>query len=330
MKTKNKYWFALIMILGAVIMLTTNCKKSDSTTTTNTPTAANTASGTFTWNSGTGVLIFIWKTSNFKCGGGPEIGTETDSGIIVTSTTMTFSEEMTFSRTGGTAGDIIGKWTGTDSSTGNTYTLTFNSDGTVTLVVNIVVNLCFETLSQHWENDGSYRVQLSYEDPNKSATAVNVTGPGITGSKVLTFNSNRGKWDSSTLPSTPVIFGTSYPTPPLTYTFSVTDATGTWTATSKVSCFQELFASNLSPTGTTSGTFTFTWTGINDANAMYQVQLSDNNYNRIWNSQETSGTSMIYSGPGLTSGATYSYIVVITKSSTCNGESYAQESFIYQ
>ncbi len=332
MKTKNKIWFALIIILGAVIMLTSNCKKSDSTTNNNNPGSPNTASGTYTWNAGTGVITFNWTSSNFKCGGGPDVGTETMTGVTITSTTMTFTggNDMTFIRSGGTAGDIIGKWTGTDITTGNTYSLTFNTDSSVTLVVNMVVSPCFEALAQHWQNDGSYHVQLAYIDPNKSATQVSVTGPGITGAKVLTYETNSGKWNSWTSPSTPVNFGTSYPALPLTYTFSVTDATGTWTTTHKVPCFQEPFVANLLPTGNVSGTINFSWTGINDPNALYQVQLSDNNNNRLWDSPMTYGTSMTYNGASLTSGATYRYVVVITKSSSCDSESFVQESFIYQ
>jgi hypothetical protein len=330
MKTKNKIWFALIVILGVVIMLTSNCKKSDSTTNNNTTGTTNTASGTYTWNAGTGVITFNWTSSNFKCGGGPGLGTQTLTGVIITSTTLTFNENnnMTFTRSSGTAGDIIGKWTATESSTGNLYTLTFNTDGTVSLVVNMIVNSCFFAASYHW-SDG-YTVELGYEDPNKTATSVSVSGPGITGSMALTFNTNNGQWDSWTFPSTNVNFGMSHPTPPLTYTFSVTDGTGTWTANSKASCFQEMFATNLLPTGTVTGTPTFNWTGINDPNALYQLQLSDDNHNQIWNSPKISGTSILYNGPTLISGTFYNYYVVITQSSSCDEQSFAQGSFTYQ
>jgi hypothetical protein len=235
---------------------------------------------------------------------------------------------MAFTRSGGTAGDIIGKWTATDTSTGNLYALTFNSNGTVSLVVNMTVNMCFFTSSQHWP-DG-YTVELGYEDQNKSATAVSVTGPGITGSMALTYDINNGQWDSWTYPSTNINFGTSHPTPPLTYTFSIKDGTGTWTATSKVACFQDVFATNLLPTGTVTGTPTFSWTGINDVNALYRIELNDNNYNRIWNSQDISGTYFLYSGPALSSGTTYFYYVIITHSSSCNEGSFAQGSFTMQ
>lgn len=329
MKTKNKIWFTLILAMGVVILITNNCTKSDNTTNNSNTGAANTASGTFTWNSSTSVLTVTWTSSTFKCNDGPSLGTETQTGVTITSTTMTWTGDnsMIWTRSGGNAGDIIGKWTATDNSTGNSYTITFTSDGKISLIGNIVVNSCYHAYSMH-RSDGYY-VLLSYEDPNKKATSVSVSGPGITGSMALTYDANNGKWDSWTFPSTNVNFGMSPPTPPLTYTFSITDATGTWTAISKMSCFQEMFATNLLPTGIVTGTPTFSWTGINDSNVLYQVQLVDINDNRIWSSQEISGTSILYSGPALTSGATYGYCVV-TQSTACGGMSVAEISITYQ
>jgi chitodextrinase len=121
--------------------------------------------------------------------------------------------------------------------------------------------------------------------------------------------------------------GTAYPTGlPFTYTFTISDATGKRTATSTVSCFQVPFATNVSPAGNVYGTPTFHWTGINDANARYSVELKDGNNNHIWNNYQVSGTSIAYSGPALTSGATYNYQVGIQGSSACsNGSSFAQD-----
>jgi hypothetical protein len=184
--------------------------------------------------------------------------------------------------------------------------------------------------SQHWPNE--FIVHLVYYDPNKTVTSVSVTGPGISGSKSLTYSASNDSWNSWTSPSTSVSFGATYPTGlPFTYTFSITSTTGTKTATSTVSCFQVQSATNLSPTGTTSGTPTFSWTGINDSNALYEVQLnSSSGMIRIWNSPHVSGTSVAYTGPALTPGTTYYYDVVVTQSSTCDEESFAQGSFTYQ
>jgi hypothetical protein len=299
-------------------------------------TGTHNASGTYTWNATTGVTTVDWTSSDFTCDG-PSLGPDPKppTGVTITATTMTWANEnMTWTRPSGTAGDIVGIWTSTDSSTGNSWTLTFNANGTLSLTG--VITQCggggggenpFAN-SQHWSN--GYYVQLQYHDSPKTATAVSVTGPGIEGSKTLTYDSGMGSWTSWTLPSTPVSFGTTYPAGlPYTYTFMITDTT-TWTATSTVSCFQAPFATNLAPIGPVTGTPTFSWTGIVDAGATYGVELHDNNGNRIWNSYGISGASIVYNGSPLTPGMTYNYNVVVESSSTCSsGASFAQGSFTY-
>ena len=299
----------------------------------------NTASGTYTWNSATGVLALTWTSSNFTCNG-PKLGTDTTTGVTITTTTMTLpgggaetGTDMVFTRSSGTAGDIVGTWTSTES-TGNSYTLTSNANGTFSLV-GVIVSCGGggqnpSASSQHW-SDG-YSVQLGYDDSPRTATSVSVTGPGINGSKALTYNTGYGSWNSWTSPSTQVSFGTTFPAGlPFTYTFSITDTT-TWTATSTVSCFQERFATNLSPTGTVTGTPTFSWTGIGDSSATYGLELNDSSgNNQIWSSYNISGTSIVYGGPALTSGTTYSYFVSVRSSSACsNQSSFAYGSFTHQ
>ena len=284
------------------------------------------ASGTYTWNSETYIITMNTTSSNFTCQG-PAMGADSMTGVTVTSTTLTWADaEMTWYRSGGSAGDIVGTWTAVSPANKN-YTLVFNANGTFT--VTAVIDDCdggAYASSQHWS--GNYLVQLSYDDPNRDATSVSVTGPGITGSKALTYSD--GRWNSWTPPSSFVSFGTTYPAGlPFTYTFSISDNSGTRTASSTVACFQESFASELAPVGTASGTPTFSWTGINDINARYEVQLSDDN-GRIWNSANVIGTSIMYSGPALSPGVTYHYDVVVNRSSTCDEESFAQGSFVYQ
>ena len=236
---------------------------------------------------------------------------------------------MTWNRSSGTSGDIVGTWTTSDSETGNSWTLTFNADGTMSVTGNIVK--CGDdegsdsnpsTYSSHWS--WGYNVELKYS--SNTATSVSVTGTGITGSLSLPYTGN-GVWESDE-----IFIGTTYPTGlPYTYTFSITDTTGTWTATSTVSCFQEKFATNLSPTGTVSGTPTFSWTGINDSSATYGVDLQDSSRNRIWTNEDISGTSIVYSGATLTSGMTYNYYVSVENFSACsNATSFALGSFTYQ
>ena len=103
-------------------------------------TGTHTASGTYTWNSTKGEITWNWTTSTFVCEG-PELGTETKTGVTITATTMTWSSDndnTTWSRSSGTADDIVGTWTASDSETGNSWTVTFNADGTVSAVGNIV------------------------------------------------------------------------------------------------------------------------------------------------------------------------------------------------
>jgi fibronectin type 3 domain-containing protein len=153
-------------------------------------------------------------------------------------------------------------------------------------------------------------------------------------STALTYHTGMGSWGSGT-PESLISFGTTYPTGlPFTYTFTITDATGTWTATSTVSCFEQQFVSSISPTGTVSGTPTFSWTGINDPSPVYGVGVNDPNGNGLWANYFISGTSIVYGGPALTSGATYGYVVSVQSSSACNnptsgGGSYVAGSFTY-
>ncbi len=119
---------------------------------------------------------------------------------------------------------------------------------------------------------------------------------------------------------------------PFIYSFTITDTTGTWTTTVTVSCFQTRFVSNVSPTGTVAGTPGFSWTGIKDPRARYGVELDDGGGKRIWNDYAISGSSIMYSGPALIPGMTYSYLVLVECSSTCcnQGSSFVSGSFIYR
>jgi hypothetical protein len=95
--------------------------------------------GTYTYSPDT--ITFDWTSSTFPSSCGPELGTESDTGVTITSTTMTWPDSnMTWTRTSGTAGDIVGAWTAT-SNNGNSYTLTFDVNGTVTLT-GTVLTIC--------------------------------------------------------------------------------------------------------------------------------------------------------------------------------------------
>lgn len=295
-------------------------------------TGTHTASGTYTWDSNS-TFVLTTTTSDFICNG-PELGAQTITGVTVTATTMTWpNDNTTWTRSSGTAGDIVGTWTSTDTT--GTYTLTLNVNGTVS-VVGVIVQCnndngddnSVKAEAQHW-SDG-YLVQPRYSDQDETASSVSVTGPGITGSVALTYDTEMGSWESQ------ISFGTTYPTGlPFTYTFTITDATGTWTATSTVSCFQEQFVSNISPTGPVTGTPTFSWTGIDDPSPVYGVQVNDSNGTWLWANYFISGTSVVYNGPALTPGMTYGYVVSVQSSSACSnptsgGGSSVGGSFTYQ
>ncbi len=119
---------------------------------------------------------------------------------------------------------------------------------------------------------------------------------------------------------------------PSNRTFTITDTTGTWTTTITVTCFQMRFVSNISPAGTVSGIPTFSWSGINDPNAIYGVELDDSTGNRVWSDNAISAESVVYNGPQLIPGMTYRYLVLVNKSSTCSyqGSSFVSGSFVYQ
>lgn len=96
------------------------------------------AGGTFTYDSGTGALLLNWTSSAFPCDG-PSIGTEIQTVTLLTDTTLTWTngtDGMTWTRIAGTTG-IVGTWRATDPSSGNTYTLTFNGNGTMSAVGDI-------------------------------------------------------------------------------------------------------------------------------------------------------------------------------------------------
>lgn len=315
-------------------LVLTLCIATAPTTALGTDTGPHSASGTYTWNSTTGVLAFDIASSDFTCDG-PSLGPNTNTEVTITATTMTWPKDnMTWSRLSGTAGAIVGTWTSSDSASGNSYTLAFNADNALSLTGVIVA--CGggggpnpAAMSQHWSN--GYYVQFQYVESPKAATAVSVTGPGITGSKTLNYDAGAGSWNSWTSPGANVSLGTAYPAGlPYTYTFSITDVAGPRTATSTVSCFQQQLVTNISPSGAVTITPTFSWTGIADSSAIYGVQVNDSTGNWLWANYNIPGTStsIAYGGPALTLGMTYGYVVTLQSSSTCSNQTAGATSFV--
>jgi len=180
-------------------------------------------------------------------------------------------------------------------------------------------------LPQHWPE--AYIVDLGYWDVGPTATSVHVSGPGITGSPALSYDADIGAW----LLDPPVSLGAAYPAGlPYTYTFTIADAGGTRTATDVVSCFQSQLPTNLSPAGTASGTPTFSWTGINDPRAEYRVQLNTSSLEYVWGTRSSFSTAVVYAGPALTPGASYTYWVIVEYASSCGSASVGRATFTYQ
>lgn len=104
------------------------------------------AGGKYIYNSEKAVLIVENEWSNFK-GCGLDVGMNVWFVSNITSTTMTWYEpqspidyedndNITWSRSSGTSGDIVGTWNAFLEP--NSYFVTFNSDGYFTVVGNIV------------------------------------------------------------------------------------------------------------------------------------------------------------------------------------------------
>jgi hypothetical protein len=274
--------------------------------------ANGTAAGTYTWDSTTGVLTITWTSADFPCNW-PKTGTpETESIVTITTTSMTWPGSMTWTRTpSGTAGDPIGTWTATDES-GNTYTATITTSS-ISLTGNMVA--CTDAWTEHLPSH--YYVWLSYQDPDRAAASVIVTGPGTSGLPLLTYSTSDKAWKSGS-PAEDI--GVTTPSLPYLYTFTITDtgtAGTTWVETATISCFVAL-PTDLGPTETvTTATPTFDWSPVGDG-AVYQIELHDSGDALIWTSDKTLSTSINYSGdPALISGNTYHYTVNVKGTSAC-------------
>ena len=184
--------------------------------------------------------------------------------------------------------------------------------------------------SGHWT--GGYHAEIFVEDPNQNATSVRATGPGISGTLEFEYKSGDGispaRWWGEYNP----FLGSSVPTEPQTFSISVTDGSGTYSYQKTITGYVVQFATDLSPTGTASGAITFSWTGITNASG-YSVELSDSNYNRIWNRYDikSTTTTVVYDGPQLSVGETYHYNVVSRiETDGVSNSSFAKAQFTYE
>jgi len=179
--------------------------------------------------------------------------------------------------------------------------------------------------SGHFQN--GYYAQLNVRDPDHKAISVTATGPGISGTADFLYYSSRESWWIETNP----FLGSNAPTEPQIFSFTITDASGSYTFEKTLTGYVTQFAENLSPTGDAGGTITFAWTGIPGADG-YSLELSDNQNNRIWNAYNLSSMthSVVYGGPELETGHIYHYTVVSQiKTDGVSNHSYASASFTY-
>ena len=272
-----------------------------------------TASGTYTYNSVTGALTINFTSSNFVCEG-PSVGNSTFTVSSITATTMIWNggttDEATWTRPSGTAGDIVGTWTMSNSSTGNSYTLTFNTGGTLSVAGYIVS--CTDSFVRAMsvkEGNQYYKACLFVYDETQQYTSVTVTGPYITGSLSLPYDTANKVWGGRYLGC--FFLDSTTPPTPLAYAFTLNSSSGTTYITDNIESFVEPFATNLSPsTGqTVSAPPTFSWTGVGSG-YKYAVEVFSSG-NKIWEDWELTTTSVPYAGPPLTSGGTYNYNVYV-------------------
>jgi hypothetical protein len=287
--------------------------------------ANGTVKGTYTWDSTTDVLIINWAEGTFPCYW-PNTGTQTLTGLTITSTAMTWPGWLTWSRTSATADDPSGTWTATDES-GNTYNATITASSTTGGNISVTGSMvsCAHATAHHLA--GSYAILTTYYDPGHVATSVSLKGMGISSSLPLTYDTTYKVWGYGS----GINLGSSAATP-YTCTFTVTDSGTTWVETTKTSCFVENFATNLSPSGPISDpNMTFSWTGVSDEGAAYALEILDSIHNVIARTKNYRSTPITFDGSTiLVSGQTYSYYIVVVGTSACSsGRSYAAGSFTY-
>ena len=98
------------------------------------------ASGTYDYNSGTGVLTATFTDSDFP-GCGPVVGDETHDVDSISETTMVWNDGeedmLVWDRDSGIADDITGTWDRIDDD-GNVYELTLDADGSISVIADIV------------------------------------------------------------------------------------------------------------------------------------------------------------------------------------------------
>jgi hypothetical protein len=211
---------------------------------------------------------------------------------------------------------------------GDIETIYLAKEGGIWLIIGNQARHSVGVQSQHW-GDG-YHAGFYVEDTpaTPALTSVTVTGPGITGSLALTYDTFSGNWYPMT--GQPFL-GTTPPAGPLTYTITVTEGSTDYPYTRTITGHVTEFASISSPFNTFGSPVVFSWRGIPGASG-YRVELSNDQGQRIWEKGRIPRNQWgaFYDGAPLESGKTYTYIIV-SEIATGDGRnmSMAQGSFTY-
>lgn len=199
-------------------------------------------------------------------------------------------------------------WNGIESDT-----LCFQKEGETWMLYGNQQEYAVIAFSGHSSN--SYWVEMIVEDPNDTITGVSVAGPGITDTINLNHDATRHDWVSWAI-NPPYInvgpeFGTNPPTPPLEYTFTITDSLGTSSVSATVKSFVEVFAVSGYPSKdqAVSPLASFSWSGVGTEYS-YGVELSDATGTRLWDAYDITGTTVAYTGRPLAPGDFYYNLLV--------------------
>lgn len=183
-----------------------------------------TATGTYSYNSATGVLTFDVTKVELFCDG-PEVGTETRAVVRLDATTLEVEGNLIFTRSPGDPGSIAGAWVHENT------TWNLGLDGSLKITI-LGIN-CISLGSGRNCTFNQQFVSIYVHDVKRRAVKINMYGRGIASSPDLFYEPSgfegEGLWTFSGGSWTLTLNPADEPKdrPPLTYYVSITDANGT-------------------------------------------------------------------------------------------------------
>lgn len=182
--------------------------------------------------------------------------------------------------------------------------------------------------SVHFPN--GYYAESFISDPNRLASVISVSGPGISGEAWMGWvpSPMPGWWHGFRNP----FLGTYPPSSPMTYFYTVTLNNGQTIYFEKsISGYVEEFATNLKPSGNVDVRYPdiqFSWTGISNALDYWVDLYGPDNFH--WRSSNVPCCSANYNGTLLMNGVDYSYDVTSRRGTSSSwNSSMARGSFRY-